>query len=305
MRVVATTLAVLALSTFGCSASVDSTDEEGIDTPESTADAVTYGAYHTLRHDNRKCISPICGGYWIKRANRDTTLCADGSYAAECYVASVDLASKLGLAESELAGVDVSRLVVRGNPKVQTIGSFKVGVLVASEAWYPGSDVEPTGTFYKVTDLGIRCVKAPCFSLKADKLSYSTTTTLSGISSGAGSALAGGPILAAGTIKSVSFPTGKGKELVADAFYTRLAHKAGACDVDSDCTATVYSANVASTADCYCRICPSNITDTFTAAAREASWTKSCSKAKLLCPAVKCMAPRPVACVANQCQAVE
>lgn len=187
---------------------------------------------------------------------------------------------------------------------MQTIGSFKVGVLVASEGWYPGSDVEPTGTFYKVTDLGIRCVKAPCFSLKARALVLHDHHPL-GHLVGRGLGARGRADPRGRHDQQRLVPHRQGQGARRHAFYTRLAHKAGACDVDSDCTATVYSANVASTADCDRRICPSNITDTFTAAAREASWTKSCSKAKLLRPAVKCMASCPVACVANQCQAVE
>ncbi len=290
--------AVAALSMVGCAVTPEELDDESADI---SADSVTYGAYHTVRKDMRRCISPLCGGYWLKRANRELTLCADGTWASECYVATLDLRAKTGLTDSELEGVDLTRLVVRGTIKLATMESWKLGKFTASEVWYPGSDTAPTGTFYKVTDLGIRCAKAPCFSFEAQKLEYSTKTKLSGVTGGAEGALCSTPILAAGTIAKTSFG---GKELTAAAFYTRLAHKVGACDTDAECTASVYRADIQSSADCYCRSCAGTVLDTTTATARAKAWDTHCASKSLMCPAVRCMAPPPVGCVAGRCQAL-
>lgn len=50
---------------------------------------------YLYRVDTRKCMSPICGGFWIRLYNNkgsgqgeleQTTECADGTFAQECYV---------------------------------------------------------------------------------------------------------------------------------------------------------------------------------------------------------------------------
>jgi hypothetical protein len=43
--------------------------------------------FFTIREDLRKCASPMCGGYFVKRVNQPTTLCANGRNMSECYVA--------------------------------------------------------------------------------------------------------------------------------------------------------------------------------------------------------------------------
>jgi hypothetical protein len=51
---------------------------------------------YTYRHDTRKCMSPMCGGYWIRLYDEENgqeqeqTECADGTFAEECYVANFD-----------------------------------------------------------------------------------------------------------------------------------------------------------------------------------------------------------------------
>jgi hypothetical protein len=45
--------------------------------------------YYTIRRDLRRCISPLCGGWFISRVNKKQTRCADGSRANECYVAEI------------------------------------------------------------------------------------------------------------------------------------------------------------------------------------------------------------------------
>ena len=57
--------------------------------------------YYLVRRDYRKCISPICGGYWLKALNARKTKCADGSIAEECYVAAFRFSKDSTLSEEE------------------------------------------------------------------------------------------------------------------------------------------------------------------------------------------------------------
>ncbi|MFM7276035.1 MAG: DUF6748 domain-containing protein, partial [Gammaproteobacteria bacterium] len=47
-----------------------------------------YG-YFEVRKDLRRCVSPLCGGFWLRRLNAQMTRCADGAMQRECYVAEL------------------------------------------------------------------------------------------------------------------------------------------------------------------------------------------------------------------------
>jgi hypothetical protein len=71
---------------------------QNISAPETTDSvAVTFKnqefpqwGYYTVRRDFRKCVSPICGGYFIKQVNLKATPCVDGVFREECYVSAID-----------------------------------------------------------------------------------------------------------------------------------------------------------------------------------------------------------------------
>ena len=74
--------ALLALAAFpACSANVD--DEALDDSADELSANPNAGFFIVTRQDFRKCMSPICGGVFVKRVNDATTRCADGKYAAE------------------------------------------------------------------------------------------------------------------------------------------------------------------------------------------------------------------------------
>src|SRR5687767_8551400 len=56
--------------------------------------------FYVARRDVRRCLAPACGGLWVERVNRSWTRCADGVYAASCYVGDFDRAA-LGLGDVE------------------------------------------------------------------------------------------------------------------------------------------------------------------------------------------------------------
>ena len=67
--------AMLAFGLFGCAPVDDLVDDE------SAVDEVTAmpsGLYYAqLRHDMRRCVSPVCGGYWVDRAGERHDLATD------------------------------------------------------------------------------------------------------------------------------------------------------------------------------------------------------------------------------------
>lgn len=171
-------LGFAALSTLlACSvaSSDDAAADDGAEVDQS-ADELTSGVstYFTIRHDFRRCVSPICGGYWVKRVNTATTRCVGGTYEAECYVADLNLAP-LGLSDAALADVNSAPgLVLRGSITTKTYANFgKLGSFRATEAWRASADGAATGTFYLVDDSGIRCFRAPCPSERERKLNSS------------------------------------------------------------------------------------------------------------------------------------
>lgn len=131
-------------------------------------EGVNY-TYFIARQDYRKCMYPMCGGYWIKKANKKKFRCADGVKAPECYVVDIDFEG-LGLAPKQIDEIrgNITNVLIRGDlenmdfPEIP--GDFEE--LVTTEAWMGVVDAEPTGKFYRLTDSGIRCFTSPCPSIR-------------------------------------------------------------------------------------------------------------------------------------------
>jgi hypothetical protein len=136
--------------------------------------AVATSTFYRLRRDLRKCISPICGGYFVTRVNSATTRCTDGSFKRECYVAEIDW-------NGQPQG-DSSDLLVRGKIVAKGYGTFgNLGQLVASESWMSIGTKEPSGPFYLVRDNGVRCIAYPCPTHREAKLNSSFTRNIAGV----------------------------------------------------------------------------------------------------------------------------
>ena len=162
----------------GCAADTGADANGADDATEEVAeseDAITgrpsnTGYFIVTRRDMRKCMSPICGGYVVKRVNQATTTCADGSKQAECYVSSMTYGG-IGLSareESEFRGAfESGKALVKARMYKQKFNGHTLGVLKASEGWAGATGSAPDGTFYRAADNGIRCIKAPCPSTTA------------------------------------------------------------------------------------------------------------------------------------------
>ncbi len=61
------------------------------------------------------------------------------------------------------------------------LGRDDLGELVAAAVFTPTGRAAVAGGYYRVTDTGIRCVRAPCFSWRATQANGSTRTPVSGV----------------------------------------------------------------------------------------------------------------------------
>jgi hypothetical protein len=132
----------------------------------------TGTAVYVVRHDPRLCPSPLCGGYWVAIANGARTRCVDDLRRPRCYVADAVRAS--GSPVGDIA----EEALVRG---AMDVGRGDLGELVVSAVYAPAGDAMPSGGFYRVTDTGIRCVRAPCFSYRVTQVNGTTGTAVSSV----------------------------------------------------------------------------------------------------------------------------
>ncbi len=128
-------------------------------------------AHYVVNVDPRLCPSPLCGGYWVSLANRSRTRCHDGVQRARCYVASAWPASRR---------IEDGALV-RGGIAEQTIQGFgRLGLLIATDVRNPVGPTE-SGSFFRLRELAVRCIRDPCFSIRASRLNGRLTVMLSGV----------------------------------------------------------------------------------------------------------------------------
>jgi hypothetical protein len=205
---------------------------------ESSSDlSASSRSYVTVRHDDRKCMAPMCGGYWVKDVNKTT---------AEQYVSALDFGSS-GLDEVLIGKVleaPAGELVLNGKlgPKEQT---YKTRMFRVFEAYRGMPGVEPIvgDIFYKAEDRDppIQCFAAPCPNEVASKLNTSTKKTFDGYQV----ELAARPhvdqdwlidrvnhhgaIVAALILNGVKYPAGYEKILDASQVYLNVADMTDAC----------------------------------------------------------------------------
>ncbi|HEY6802153.1 MAG TPA: DUF6748 domain-containing protein [Pyrinomonadaceae bacterium] len=226
-----TITALLFVLLFGALALVPSSIQShvvDVSTAPTVIEAVEDNAtFYTIRADMRKCASPMCGGYFIKRVNQALTTCADGRSIAECYVASIDW--------NGANEVEPARALIRGTLETKGDRRGKYGVLKVAETWQSFNDKPAEGDFYRVRDLGLRCIAAPCETHYEAKLNTTISRNIAGVSLPTGAAskdemvqvsramTSEEGILVAGSLSDVSGPAGKSKTLNASQFYLRSA----------------------------------------------------------------------------------
>ena len=196
----------------------------GVDSLASTS------TFYIVRPDLRKCASPLCGGYFIRSANQNLTRCANGRRMSECYVTNIQWN---GAPEIEL-----NRALLRGTISTKGNRHGKYGVLSVTEVWRAASDAKPYGDFFRVRDLGVRCIAAPCLSHSEAKLNSTESKKIAGVNlndAGANEETVGAAfksmtekdgVLVAGGHTQVTGPAGRALMLNAAQFYLRASTSA-------------------------------------------------------------------------------
>lgn len=148
-----------------------SADEDVSASEEAVSGAPSNNGYFIVtRRDFRRCVAPLCGGFYVKRVNDAKTRCADGSLQSECYVSEIQL-SGVGLStreEDDLRGaVESGKALVKARLYKHRWNATTLGKLKATEGWLGATGSTPDGTFYRTADNELRCVRMPCPSIGA------------------------------------------------------------------------------------------------------------------------------------------
>lgn len=146
-------------------------EQNDADTLEIDAElSTTSRTYVGIRRDFRKCIAPLCGGYWVHDLNRVNL--------NEVYVSALDYSTS-GLTDEAKGQIEggLQEVVLRGKlgPKEAQFGTR---TFIVSEGYrgMPGKVVAATDKFFKVKEVDIQCFRAPCPSLGAVRVNYTAQT---------------------------------------------------------------------------------------------------------------------------------
>jgi hypothetical protein len=209
-------------------------------TGTTAAPGLPTSTYYQLRPDLRRCASPLCGGFFMRRVNQSSTRCADGSLRSECYVAELEL-DELGLSaeQQQKLLLNSTAFLLRGRIVPAVIEGFRLARFDASEAWGGHSGGKPSGTFYRAHNLGIVCIDFPCPSYQGQKLnsapapfslaSVDLTPVSEDPSDGSEQLRRPQGLLVAGKLVTVSGPRGRARGLVASEYYLPFPRPAQAC----------------------------------------------------------------------------
>jgi hypothetical protein len=228
--------AALSLGLFACSTEepadelAGESDEDG---EVGKGDSAAAFDFFAADPDLRACsFDARCGGFFVSRPNRASTICGRGSQAARCYVDSLDW-SGTALPDSVARGYEEAlrngeKLILKGTiaPHPADAGS----VFAVTEVWLPRSATGVNeGVAVLVKDNGVRCITAPCPSLTEFRVNsnrFADITDLDLAASGAderaleigSSALYDDGVLVFG---DRYYPTKGAKGRAANQFYTR------------------------------------------------------------------------------------
>jgi hypothetical protein len=158
--------AVAGLGAAGCVFDTAPQAEDDSIAAQSDALMIGEGRFYTVRPDLRRCMAPLCGGYFIKEVN---------SRAPERYVSSLDFSAS-GIDPRTIAQVQQTPahdLLLRGWLGEKD-ARFHTRALMVADAYrgLPGIEVAAGDAFYRVNDRypPIMCFVAPCNNLVIHRL---------------------------------------------------------------------------------------------------------------------------------------
>lgn len=152
---------LLGLALAGCGMGTVGADD-ALDT-EGDALSSQTAAYVTVVRDQRKCAYPTCGGYYLSQPNRS---------AAPIYVKGFDFSqSSLGDADqAKVNGAPDAELLLFGKLSAKDSKGYRNLVVLDAYRGLPGRTPDHVSAVFQIGDSGIRCITAPCNSLKSHKL---------------------------------------------------------------------------------------------------------------------------------------
>lgn len=166
---------VMSLTVLSTACGVSSLEVDG--TEDTLADdsqelSTTKDTYIIARHDYRRCVSPMCGGYWVKDLN---------STMQERYVSAFDFSdSSLPVATQDVVrGAPDNELILFGRlgPRESRFGTRTLMVKLAYRGM-PGKTFSATDKFYGVFPTKIACITTPCANLQTTRLNRTTGHTM-------------------------------------------------------------------------------------------------------------------------------
>jgi hypothetical protein len=213
--------------------SIANTREVAPSSSGPAAPTADKSAYYTIRQDVRRCASPMCGGYFVRRANNQRMKCGNQRNALDCYVAEIDW---------------------NGNPKVEPGKALLRGEIVDGvksragkfdrlrvlESWEGGGSKNATNEFYRVRDLRINCITHPCMTHHEARLNSTFERDIAGIDlnkAGASDAIiqeavqamrSDEGILVSGSHRRETGPAGTAEALIASQIYLRASGQTAA-----------------------------------------------------------------------------
>ena len=228
--------AVLVLGLTAC-ASDEPTDELAGESAEDgevgKGDSAAAFDFFAVDPDLRACsFDARCGGFFVSRPNRSSTICGRGIQGERCYVDGLDWS---GTALPESVARSYEEMLRSGEPLILkgsiTPHPADAGAMFAvTEVWLPRSETGVAeGVAVLVKDNGVRCFRAPCPSLtelRVNSNRFVDITDLDLAASGADEraieigmrALAEEGVLVFG---DRYYPGKEGKGRAANQFYTR------------------------------------------------------------------------------------
>lgn len=97
---------------------------------------------HDIERDIRRCIFPLCGGYWVKEVNQRNLTCVDGTVSDDCYVWDIDLdnvTTNPRLQNRIRQGIGNDQILVAGHIEVRPVPNTSytdMGVFVVDKIWF-------------------------------------------------------------------------------------------------------------------------------------------------------------------------
>lgn len=308
----------VALFSAAC-ASNPSGEDDAADSESQATSVSEVSTYYAIRPDYRRCLAPMCGGFFVSRLNMTRTKCLDGSWQSECYVASLDMGG-LGLSDKQKNGLVYPRSMTapvsaifrgefaRDEEASDQFQGMTFAKLTVTEAWQGHENGTMTGKTYRLNDSGIRCVTTPCPSQVAERLNSSVRRLITGLQ---------GPLATEASQAARDFEhimitgdtvsVGRGaKEFSVSQFFVPVVPESapGYCTEDADCTLSAYPVHVQEERECYCGGCSDHAMTKAEAERNSKAWDSVCGGVPLPCPQPMCFGMVRAACVAHKCESV-